>query len=95
MMERFFEIKYAGNHGEGPEFRYVAVQGSCAACLRLRGTEHGLQDLIADHFDSPGRVRQKQRVCLIAFADRLERIEILREQNHGHCVLRRGSLDRL
>jgi hypothetical protein len=51
------------------------------------GDEHGLQDLVGDLAHGGGRVGQKQCVGLVAFADGLQGVEVLRHQDQLHDLL--------
>jgi hypothetical protein len=65
------------NQAGEPDGASWAAYSAALLDLRPFGDEHGLQDLIGNFLDRSGRVRQKQRIGLIAFSDGLKRIKIL------------------
>src|SRR5579871_3686388 len=57
------------------------------------GHEHGLEDLVGDVSHCSRSVWQEERVGFVAFADGLERVEVLRHQNKLHDFARGRAFD--
>ena len=64
-------------------FHGKSAGGSAVGSLRH---QHGVQNLVRDFFDGSRRMGQKQRVGPVAFANRLQGVEVLRHQHQLHHI---------